>query len=90
MQEMMAQKQEELALREFHSSAGGGMVEVALTGKKELLSIALKPEIVDPDDIEMLQDLIVAAVNEGLRAVEETTGAEMEAITGGMQIPGML
>ena len=90
MQELMAQKQEEVAGREFRSTAGGGMVEVLLSGKKEIQSIQLKPEIVDPEDIEMLQDLIVAAVNEGLRQVEETLTTEMDAITGGMQIPGML
>jgi len=89
MQDMMAEKQAELAEREFQATVGGGMVEVIMTGSRELKSIALNPEIVDPDDIEMLQDLVVAAVNEAMRLVEETTAAEMEKITGGMQIPGL-
>ena len=62
----------------------------SISGKKEVQSIVLKPEIVDPEDIEMLQDLIVAAVNEAIRTVEETTNAEMEKITGSLQIPGMM
>ena len=63
---------------------------MTISGKKEVQSIVLKPEIVDPEDIEMLQDLIVAAVNEAIRTVEETTNAEMEKITGSLQIPGMM
>ncbi|HIX65143.1 MAG TPA: YbaB/EbfC family nucleoid-associated protein [Candidatus Anaerotruncus excrementipullorum] len=90
MQEQMKEKQEELAQREFTTTAGGGMVEVVISGKKELKSITLKPEIVDPEDVEMLQDLIVAAVNEAIRTVEETANAEMDKITNGLQIPGMV
>jgi len=89
MQEQMAEKQEELNEQEFSATVGGGAVEVVMTGKKELKNITLKPEVVDPEDIEMLQDLVVAAVNEALRTVEETTAAEMDKITGGIQIPGM-
>ena len=90
MQEDMKAKQEELEQLTFKTTSGGGMVEVTISGKKEVQSIVLKPEIVDPEDIEMLQDLIVAAVNEAIRTVEETTNAEMEKITGSLQIPGMM
>lgn len=90
MQELMAQKQEELNEREYKASSGGGAVEVLMSGKKELTSVTIKPEVVDPEDIEMLQDLVVAAVNEAYRAVEEATSAEMEKITGGLNMPGMM
>ena len=89
MQENMAEKQAELNEREFKATVGGGMVEVAMTGSREMKNITLKPEIVDPEDIEMLQDLVVAAVNEVLKNIEETTNKEMEKITGGMNVPGM-
>ena len=90
MQEKMAEYQEQLGDRSFEVSAGGGAVSVVMTGKKELRSIKLSPDVVDPDDIEMLEDLIVAAVNEAARTVEETTAKEMDGITGGMNLPGML
>ena len=90
MQEQMAEKQEELNEREFKATAGGGAIEVVMTGKKELTGIVIKPEVVDPDDIEMLQDLVVAAVNEAIRTVESTVTAEMEKITGGLSVPGVL
>lgn len=90
MQEDMEKKQEELAAREFTASSGGGAVELKLSGEKELLSLKLKPEVVDPEDIEMLEDLIIAAVNEGMRAVDEVTSREMDAITDGLNIPGMV
>ena len=89
MQELMAQKQEELAERTFEASVGGGAVSVTVKGGKELIDIAIKPEVVDPQDVEMLQDLIIAAVNEALRTAEEVTGREMESVTGGIQLPGM-
>lgn len=89
MQEEMKLKQEELEQQEFHTTSGGGMVEVTITGKKEIKDISLKPEIVNPDDIEMLQDLVVAAVNEAIRKVEELSNAEMEKITGSLNIPGV-
>lgn len=90
MQEQMAEKQEELNEREFTGSAGGGMVEVVMNGKKEITSLTIKPDVVDPEDIEMLQDLVTAAVNETFRNVEESTNAEMEKITGGLNVPGMI
>lgn len=90
MQEEMKQKQEELEQLDFTATAGGGMVEVVISGKKEIKSLSIKPEIVNPDDIEMLQDLVVAAVNEAIRKVEDTSNAEMEKITGSLNIPGVL
>ena len=89
MQEEMTRVQGELEEREFSATAGGGAVEVVMTGKKQMKSIVLKPEVVDPEDIEMLQDLIQAAVNEALTKVEETSAAEMEKVTGGLNIPGL-
>ena len=89
MQEDMAAKQEELNAREYDVSAGGGVVNVKINGKKEILSIDLKPEIVDPDDIETLSDILVAAMNEAIKRVEETNNAELSAITGPMSLPGL-
>ncbi len=73
----------------MESSAGGGVVAVVATGKKELKSISIKPEAVDPDDVEMLEDLILAAVNEALRKAEQMVAEEMSKITGGLNIPGL-
>lgn len=87
MQANIAKLQEELEAREYEASVGGGMVNVRANGKKKLLSIEIKPEAVDPDDVEMLQDLVLAAVNEVLRKVEETSSAEMGKITGGLNLP---
>ena len=84
MQEDMKAKQEELEQLTFKTTSGGGMVEVTISGKKEVQSIVLKPEIVDPEDIEMLQDLIVAATNEALRKMEEESQAAMSKLTGGL------
>ena len=89
MQEDMAALQEELDNREYDISAGGGVVGVKINGKKEILSIDIKPEIVDPDDIETLSDILVAAVNEAIKRVDETNNAEMGKITGPMNIPGL-
>ena len=86
----MAKLQEELKERTVEASAGGGVVEVTVSGKQDLLAIKIKPEVVDPDDIEMLQDLILAAVNEGLKKSQEMAAAEMAKITGGLNIPGLL
>ena len=89
MQEDMAAKQEELEAREYDISAGGGVVNVKITGKKEIQSVKLSPEIVDPDDIETLEDLIVAGVNEAIKKVESDAQEEMGRITGNLNIPGM-
>ena len=89
MQEDMAAMQEELEAREYDISAGGGVVNVKINGKKELLSVKISPEVVDPDDIETLEDLIVAAVNEAVKKVEAISSEEMQKITGSMGLPGM-
>ena len=89
MQEDMAEKQAELEEREYEVAAGGGVVTVKMNGKKEVISVKLAEEIVDPDDIETLEDLIVAGVNEAIKKVEADASAEMSKITGSMSIPGM-
>ena len=81
--------QEDIEARDFSVTAGGGAVEVVLTGKKTIKSLTLKPEVVDPEDIEMLQDLIISAVNEAVNNIESTTEAEMSQITGGVSLPGL-
>ncbi len=89
MQEDMAAKQAELDAREYDISAGGGVVNVKINGKREILSIDLEPEIVDPDDIETLSDILVAAVNEAIKRVDDTNNAELNKITGSMNMPGL-
>lgn len=89
MQADMAKLQEDLKTRTVEASVGGGAVTVVVTGKKELQSIKLDPSVVDPEDVEMLQDLVVSAVNEGMRQIDELTEKEMAKITGGMKIPGL-
>ena len=84
MQEQLAKTQEELDDKEYEAQSGGGMVSCKVNGKRELLSLEIKPEAVDPDDMEMLQDLIIAAVNEALRQGEETREKAMSSVTGGM------
>ena len=89
LQQQMAKKQEEIEAREFEATAGGGMATAKVNGKKELLSITIKPEAVDPDDVEMLQDMVLAAVNEALRTASETSEREMSKLTGGLNMPGL-
>ena len=89
LQQQMQQMQEEIEQKEFEASAGGGMCTAKVNGKKEVLSIEIKPEAVDPDDIEMLQDLVVAAVNEALKAAGDAMEQGMGKMTGGMNIPGL-
>ena len=89
MQADMAKLQEDLKTRTVEASVGGGAVTVVVTGKKELQSIKLDASVVDPEDVEMLQDLVVSAVNEGMRQIDELTEKEMAKITGGMKIPGL-
>jgi DNA-binding YbaB/EbfC family protein len=84
MQEQMAAAQEDLDAKTYEAASGGGMVTCRVSGKRELLSLTIKPEAVDPDDTEMLQDLIIAAVNEALRQGEETREKTMAALTPGM------
>ena len=89
MQEDMEALQADLDAREYDISAGGGVVGVKINGKKEILSIDIQPEIVDPDDIETLSDILVAAVNEAIKRVEDTNNSEMSKITGNVGIPGL-
>ncbi len=89
LQEKMAKMQEELALKKVEASAGGGMVTVEVNGRQEVLSIKIDRQVVDPEDIEMLQDLIVAAVNDGLRRAQEMAASEMGKLAGGLNIPGL-
>ncbi len=89
MQQDMEQLQTELDAREYDIAAGGGAVNVKINGKKEVLSIKLSEEIVDPDDIETLEDTIVAAVNEAIKTVEDTNSEEMNKITGSISMPGI-
>ncbi|HAB00360.1 MAG TPA: YbaB/EbfC family nucleoid-associated protein [Ruminococcaceae bacterium] len=89
MQEDIAKAQEELDAREFKATAGGGVVEAVMNGKKELLKLNIQPEAVDPEDIEMLQDLILAAVNQVIREVETTSNEQMQKITGKINMPGL-
>ena len=89
MQEDMEALQAELDEREYDISAGGGVVSLKINGKREILSIDIKPEIVDPDDIETLSDILVAAVNEAIKRVDDTNSAEMSKVTGSMGMPGL-
>lgn len=89
MQRKMEALQAEIEEKEVTATAGGGAVSVTVNGKKEIVKLELKQEIVDPDDIEMLQDLIMVAVNEGIRQIEEISNTEMSKLTGGLGIPGL-
>ena len=90
MQEKMASIQAELEGKTVEATAGGGMVTVVVNGKFELLSLKVDKEVVNPEDVDMLQDLIMAAVNEGIRKAQEMATAEMSKITGGFNIPGLM
>ena len=89
MQEAMAAAQEAVEAQTFSASVGGGVVEAKVSGKKEVVSILIKPEAVDPEDVEMLQDLVVSAVNEALRQAEEAMEAGMNGVTGGLNLGGL-
>ena len=89
LQQQMAKMQEELDAREFEATSGGGMVTAKVNGKRELLALTIKPEAVDPDDVEMLEDMVMAAVNEALRTAADTAEREMGKLTGGMGMPGL-
>ena len=89
LQQQMAKKQEEIEAREFEATAGGGMATAKVNGKKELISLTIQPEAVDPDYVEMLQDLVVAAVNEALRAAGDSMEQELGRMTGGLSMPGL-
>jgi len=90
MQKQMAEMQENLDKQLFEATAGGGVVKAEVNGKKELTKVTIDPEAVDPDDVEMLEDLVVAAVNEAIRKAEEAVNGQMSKMTGGMNLPGGL
>jgi DNA-binding YbaB/EbfC family protein len=90
LQSKMLKMQEEMAEKTVETSAGGGMVKVVANGKQQILSIQIEKEVVDPEDIEMLQDLILSAVNEALTKSQEMVAAEMSKLTGGLNIPGIM
>ncbi len=89
MQQKMVRLQEELAGKTVEATSGGGMVTAVVNGKNELVSLKIEKEVINPEDADMLQDLIVAAVNEGIRKAHEMAAAEMSKITGGLNIPGL-
>jgi DNA-binding YbaB/EbfC family protein len=89
MQQEMLRVQTELEATQVDGSAGGGVVKAVVTGKQELVSVTIDPDAVDPSDVEMLQDLIVAAINDALRASRELAEEKMAAVTGGLRLPGM-
>lgn len=89
MQQKMEETQKELGEKTIETTVGGGMVTVTANGNREIVSIDIKPEVVDPDDIEMLEDLVIAAVNEALRNVDEMVSEQMSQFTGGLNIPGL-
>jgi DNA-binding YbaB/EbfC family protein len=90
LQSKMFKLQEELAEKTVETSSGGGMVKVVANGKQQLVSIQIEQEVVDPDDVEMLQDLVLAAVNDALSKAQEMVSEEMSKLTGGMNIPGLM
>lgn len=89
LQKKMVKMQEELKNRQVEASAGGGMVQVKVSGGQELLEIKIDPSVVNPEDIQMLEDLVLAAVNDGLRKAKEMVQTEMSSLTGGLNIPGL-
>ena len=89
MQEDMQKAQQEVEEKTFSASVGGGVVSAEVSGKKEVTNITIKPEAVDPDDVEMLEDMVAAAINATVKQVDETAEAEMGKLTGGMNIPGL-
>ena len=90
LQAQMLKLQEEMAAKTVETSAGGGMVKVVANGKQQIISIQIEKEVVDPEDIEMLQDLVLSAVNEALTKSQEMVAAEMSKLTGGLNIPGIM
>lgn len=89
MQDEITTLQEDIENREFSATSGGGAVSVVVTGKKTIQSLTINKEVVDPEDVEMLQDLVISAINEAVNQVENTTETEMSKITGGVSLPGL-
>lgn len=88
-QKQMEDMQKDLESKSFEATVGGGAVTAVVNGKKQLIDVKIKPEVVDPDDVEMLQDLIISACNEAFKKAEDESAGEMKKMTGGMNIPGM-
>lgn len=89
MQDDITALQSELEERDFSASVGGGAVEITITGKRTVKSLTIKPEVVDPEDVEMLQDLVMSAFNEAIRVLDEVSDGEMQKLTGGVSFPGL-
>ena len=89
MQQDLLKMQQEMEEKQYEATAGGGVITAVVSGKRELVRVTIDPEAVDPDDVEMLQDLLIAAVNEGMRQVDAVVEQEMSKITGGLGIPGL-
>lgn len=89
LQQQALEKQEQLEAQSYEATVGGGMVTAVISGKKQLTSLTIKPEAVDPDDVEMLQDMVMAAVNEALKQAEDAAESEMGKLTSGLNIPGL-
>lgn len=89
MQADIETKKAELEEKEYVVSSGGGMIEVTVTGKREVKAIGINPEVVDPEDVEMLEDLLIAALNEAMRKIDEEEERELSSVTGGLNIPGL-
>jgi hypothetical protein len=89
MQKQMAEMQEQLANKVLEVSGGGGAVKITINGEKQITNLVISPDVVDPDDVEMLQDLVMTAVNEAIRQVDEAANSQMSKITGGISLPGL-
>jgi len=89
MQKQMAEMQEDLANKTLEISSGGGAVKVTVNGEKKILDLVISPDVVDPEDVEMLQDLIMSAINEALRQMDEAVNSQMSKVTGGLNMPGL-
>ncbi|MCL2187644.1 MAG: YbaB/EbfC family nucleoid-associated protein [Defluviitaleaceae bacterium] len=89
MQKQMAEMQEELANRTLDISSGGGAIKITINGEKQITNLTINPDVVDPEDVEMLQDLVMTAVNEAIRQIDEAANSQMSKITGGMNLPGL-
>ena len=90
MQEQMEKAQQDIEEKEFESTSGGGVVSATVNGKKELLSIKIDPDVIDPEDSDMLEDLIIAAINDAMKKADEYSGQTMGKLTGGLNIPGLM
>lgn len=90
MQEQMEKAQQEIEEKEFESTSGGGVVSATVNGKKEVLAIKIDPDVIDPEDGEMLEDLIIAAINDAMKKADEYSGETMGKLTGGLNIPGLM